>query len=59
MDRQYEVGVTGLLDAIDADAVLAASEVEVVAARADFLAAVARLELVYPGLDEPDGGLIP
>ncbi len=59
VDRQYIVGVVGLLDLIDADAVLASTEVEVVAARTEFLAAVARLELAYPALDIPVGGLIP
>ena len=57
--RQTEVGVTSLLDLIDADTTLADAEVARAAARVDLLAAVAALELVWPEADPPDGGVIP
>jgi multidrug efflux system outer membrane protein len=57
--RQREVGFAGLLDLIDADNTLVASDVALVVARAEFLGAVARLELIWPGADPPHGGLIP
>ncbi len=57
--RQTEVGVTSLLDLIDADTTLADAEVARATARVDLLAAVAALELVWPGADPPDGGVIP
>jgi len=57
--RQTEVGVTSLLDLIDADTTLANAEVARAAARVDLLAAVAALELVWPEADPPDGGVIP
>jgi outer membrane protein TolC len=59
LERQHEVGLADLLDLIDADTTLATAEVEVAAARSSFLTAVARLELVWPDADPPDGGLIP
>ncbi len=57
--RQTEVGVTSLLDLIDADTTLADAEVARATARVDLLAAVAALELVWPEADPPDGGVIP
>jgi outer membrane protein TolC len=57
--RQREVGFAGLLDLIDADNTLVASDVALAVARAEFLGAVARLELVWPDADPPNGGLIP
>lgn len=59
LGRQADVGLTGLLDLIDADATLAAAEVAYRSARVDLLAAVAALELAWPGADPPGGGLIP
>lgn len=57
--RQTEVGVTSLLDLIDADTTLADAEVARATARVDLLAAVAALELVWPEADPPAGGVIP
>ena len=59
VNRQYSVGMGALLDVLDADVVLVSTEVEVVSAQAAFLGAVARLELAYPSLELPNGGLIP
>lgn len=59
LGRQADVGLTGLLDLIDADATLAAAEVAYRSARVDLLAAVAALELAWPGANPPGGGLIP
>jgi outer membrane protein TolC len=57
--RQRDVGFADLLDLIDADTTLVASDVALAVARAEFLGAVARLELVWPDAAPPDGGLIP
>ncbi|MCP4659416.1 MAG: TolC family protein [bacterium] len=57
--RQTEVGLTGLLDLIDADTTLVAAEVARATARVELLAAVAALEITWPGADPPGGGLIP
>jgi len=57
--RQTEVGLTGLLDLIDADTTLVAAEVAHATARVELLAAVAALEITWPGADPPGGGLIP
>lgn len=57
--RQTEVGLTSLLDLIDADTTLVAAEVARATARLDLLAAVAELEIAWPGAEPPAGGLIP
>jgi len=57
--NQQEVGLAGLLDLLDADATLAASDEALALARSEFLASVATLELVWTGADPPRGGLIP
>lgn len=59
LERQTEVSLTGPLDLIDADTTLAEAEVAHAIARVDLLAAVAALELAWPGADPPGGGLIP
>lgn len=57
--RQTEVGLTDLLDLIDAETTLVEADVERATARVDLLAAVAAIELAWPGADPPAGGLIP
>lgn len=57
--RQTEVGLTSLLDLVDADTTLVAAEVARATARVDLLAAVAALEIAWPGAAPPAGGLVP
>jgi outer membrane protein TolC len=59
LSHQTEVGLASLLDLVDADTTLVAAEVAQATARSSFLAAVAGLELAWPGAEPPDGGLIP
>jgi outer membrane protein TolC len=59
LSHQAELGLSSLLDLIDADTTLVAAEVAQATARASFLAAVAGLELAWPGAEPPDGGLLP
>lgn len=59
LGRQADVGLTGLLDLIDADATLVDAEVARANARVALLAAIAELELTWPGAAPPADGLIP
>jgi outer membrane protein len=59
LSHQTDVGLATLLDLIDADTTLVAAEVARATARSSFLAAVAALELAWPGAEPPNGGLIP
>jgi outer membrane protein len=58
LSHQTEVGLATLLDLVDADTTLVAAEVARATTRSSFLAAVAALELAWPGAEPPDGGLI-
>ncbi len=57
--HQTEIGLTSLLDLLDADTTLISAEVTQATARVDLLAAIAALELAWPSAAPPEGGLVP